>query len=306
MNPLGFPNWNIATEERAEGAIRYTAEYNQLPLACPRCGILSPRLYRHETRQQLFLDTPMHGQRVGILLLRRRFKCLECGKTFYELPPELDEAHLMTRRLVAYIERQSLRRPFTHIADEVGVHERTIRSVFRAYINQIENIPVMPMDSTITPAQTPFTVYTSLCALFGAPGRTSVTIIDPYVDITIFDRFLWRTRPEATVTIVTSKPANVPRRRWEAFLDVSQLFAIEFGPQRYRLLVNPDLHDRFLMFDDHELYVLGTSINNAAMRAPFSLSYLPAQEHRASIDGMVTGREYFGPSTPRHLTLDTE
>lgn len=138
MNPLGFPNWKITAEEHAEGATRYTAEYTPLPSACPRCGHVEPRLYRHETRPQLFIDTPMHGKRVGILLLRRRFKCLECGDTFFEQPPELDSDHLMTRRLVAYIQRQVMRRPFTHVADEIGVHERTIRNVFRAYVAELD------------------------------------------------------------------------------------------------------------------------------------------------------------------------
>lgn len=138
MNPIGLTDWTVLKHEHADGAIRFLAEYTRPPAACRRCGVLNPRLYRHEVKEQLFMDTPTGGRRSGILLLRKRFKCLDCGKTFFELPPDLDEKHMMTRRLVEYIERQSLRKPFTHVADEIGVDEKTIRNIFRAHIARLD------------------------------------------------------------------------------------------------------------------------------------------------------------------------
>lgn len=138
MNPLGLADWAVLKYEHAEGAIRWHAEYTRPPAACRRCGVLNPSLYRHGAKEQLFMDTPMHGRRAGILVLRKRFKCLECGKTFFELPPDLDERRSMTRRLVEYIERQSLRKPFTHVADEIGVDEKTIRLIFHAHITKLD------------------------------------------------------------------------------------------------------------------------------------------------------------------------
>ena len=37
----------------------------------------------------------------------------------------------MTNRLVKYIEEKSLQRPFTHLAEEIGCTEGTIRKIFR-------------------------------------------------------------------------------------------------------------------------------------------------------------------------------
>src|SRR5258708_8720370 len=42
----------------------------------------------------------------------------------------MNERHAMTKRLMLYFARESLKRPFTSVADDVGVDERTVRRVF--------------------------------------------------------------------------------------------------------------------------------------------------------------------------------
>lgn len=44
----------------------------------------------------------------------------------------------MTDRLVTWIGRQSLSRTFTSLADETGLDEKTIRNIFRDYVNELE------------------------------------------------------------------------------------------------------------------------------------------------------------------------
>ncbi|MGO9416204.1 MAG: ISL3 family transposase [Syntrophobacteraceae bacterium] len=89
-------------------------------------------------REQLVRDLPMHGKRVGIYVNTRRFQCRACNKTFYEPLPEMDEKRLMTARLVKWIGKQSVKRPFAHIADEIGVDEKTAKNIFRDHINELE------------------------------------------------------------------------------------------------------------------------------------------------------------------------
>lgn len=36
------------------------------------------KLYRHGTREQLLMDLPAHGKRVGIDLTRKRYRCQNC------------------------------------------------------------------------------------------------------------------------------------------------------------------------------------------------------------------------------------
>jgi len=83
-------------------------------------------------------DLPMHGKRVGVYIDTRRYRCKSCAKTFYETLPDVDKRRPMTNRLVKWIEKNSVKRTFSSIAEEVGVDEKTVRSVFRDYINELE------------------------------------------------------------------------------------------------------------------------------------------------------------------------
>jgi transposase len=50
----------------------------------------------------------------------------------------MDERHGATRRLVAYIERQALRRTFVSVADDVGLAESTVRRIFGEHTAALE------------------------------------------------------------------------------------------------------------------------------------------------------------------------
>lgn len=85
------------------------------------------------------MDLPIHGKRVELLIKRQRYRCRDCNRTFWEhLNHTIDEKRNCTRRLLSYIEKQSLNRTFVSISEEVGLHERTIRNIFRDYINRLK------------------------------------------------------------------------------------------------------------------------------------------------------------------------
>lgn len=137
-NRLGLKEWVVI--ETLEDAHNMTVVAGKPvpPDVCPRCGVENPRVYKHDQQEQTFMDTPMHGKRVGVQVIRQRYRCLECGKTFQQLLPEMDERRNMTRRLVEYIQQRSLVRTFTDVADDVGVNEKTVRNIFREYVALLE------------------------------------------------------------------------------------------------------------------------------------------------------------------------
>ena len=106
------------------------------PLICSHCS--HPEIDGFGRREQLVKDLPMHGKRVGVYIYTRRYRCKSCAKTFYETLPDVDRRRPMTNRLVKWIEKNSVKRTFSSIAEEVGVDEKTIRSVFRDYVNELE------------------------------------------------------------------------------------------------------------------------------------------------------------------------
>lgn len=137
MNLLNLPGWTVVRVHESPNDYRVDATYDGQPTHCPHCGLFG-KLYRHGTRTQLLMDLPSHGRRVGIDLTRGRYRCQDCGKTFLQPLPDVDERSQMTRRLAEYIRDQSLVKTFVAVADSVGVTEGTVRNVFRAHIEELD------------------------------------------------------------------------------------------------------------------------------------------------------------------------
>ncbi len=128
-NILNLPAYVVTAITENEHDYHVNAE-------CPMCH--SSNLVGFGRREQLVKDLPMHGRRVGIYVSTRRMQCRGCNKTFSEALPEVDEHRIMTRRLVEWIGKQSVKRTFASIAEEVGVVEGTIRLIFKDYVSNLE------------------------------------------------------------------------------------------------------------------------------------------------------------------------
>lgn len=137
MNILNLAEYNVLNVQESDDAYRIEVETAKPPLCCTQCGCKA-NLYKHTKHKQLIMDLPMHGKRVGIHVIRQRYKCRECGQTFYERLPQTDDKRGCTIRLIEYIEKQSLSRTFVGLAEEIGLDEKTIRNIFRDYINRLE------------------------------------------------------------------------------------------------------------------------------------------------------------------------
>jgi transposase len=135
-NVLNLPQYRVLKVDESEHDYHVYTEIAVERKPCPQCR--SGKVHRWGAREILFKDLPMHGKRVGMYVRARRLRCDDCGKTFQERLPALSEKRLMTERLASWVGKQSLKRPFTSIADEVGVDEGTIRNIFRDYVNELE------------------------------------------------------------------------------------------------------------------------------------------------------------------------
>jgi transposase len=113
-----------------------SVETKKKPRACHACGAID--LVGFGRKEQVFLDVPAHGKRVGIHLDRRRYRCKSCGVTMLEPLSMMDEKRAMTTRLVRYVQEQSLKRTFTSAAEDIGVDEKTVRNIFRDHVRVLE------------------------------------------------------------------------------------------------------------------------------------------------------------------------
>jgi len=170
----------------------------------------------------------------------------------------------------------------------------------------IHTIPVL-LPSTISPAGSAFSTYCTLKNLLQAEAATEIIVFDPYLDMTVFHRYLQALRPSVSIILVTSEPganaSNKDKIRWKEFLDISQLYAKQW-PNRYRLVVNPNLHDRWLLLDQKRPIELGGSIKDAGINKAFSIT--PLDSTAANIDNILNhatqGVEWFGPNVTTHRT----
>lgn len=137
VNILNLSAYSVIDIKQNDNDYHIWAEtVNIHPKTCIYCH--SVNLVGYGRFEQLVKDLPSHGKRVGIYINTRRLKCRTCGKTFSETLPEVDNKRGMTKRLIAYIGKQSLSRTFASIADDVGVTEGTVRNIFRDYVNELE------------------------------------------------------------------------------------------------------------------------------------------------------------------------
>ncbi|HYD92482.1 MAG TPA: helix-turn-helix domain-containing protein, partial [Flavobacterium sp.] len=114
------------------------AEVAEPPNCCQKCGtVRQHNLSRYGHKEQCYMDIPIRGKRVGIYVDRQRYICRDCGATFFEDLTDMDNGHFVTKRLTEYIEKESLKRTFTSIADDVGVDEKTIRNIFREFYDAL-------------------------------------------------------------------------------------------------------------------------------------------------------------------------
>lgn len=107
---------------------------------CERAG----RFSRYGTKEQYFDDCPLDGAPVRIRITRQRYKCLSCQKLFFEPIHGLDDTRHASRRLVVLIAKAALQRPFSHVAKECGVHEKTVRQIARSFFRALDAIAHFP------------------------------------------------------------------------------------------------------------------------------------------------------------------
>ncbi len=137
MQLFNLPNWTVTHSETTEHDYHLYAVYDPLPSLCPHC-LVGTHFQEYGTKEQVFMDWPAHGKRVGVIVKRQKYRCKHCGRTFLERLPDMDERHTMTRRLVEYIQHEALRDTFVRVAENVGVSEGTIRNIFHEYVAHLE------------------------------------------------------------------------------------------------------------------------------------------------------------------------
>ncbi|WP_334076206.1 transposase family protein [Paenibacillus sp. A14] len=131
-------NWHSLSDLKVRGPVveypedlMIPVERAAFPAYCPYCGSGEP-LYKHGCREQVVLDLPVRQKHVSLVILRKRYKCRNCGAIFWEELSNVDRKRRMTKRLVKQIQELIIADySFVEIANFIGVHEKTVRNIYK-------------------------------------------------------------------------------------------------------------------------------------------------------------------------------
>jgi transposase len=109
---------------------------------CTCCGTATNTV--HDYRKQYIKDIPAFGKLVTLVLRKRRYKCPNCNKRFYEKNNFLPCYHRMTNRLSVFvIDKLRDERSFTSVAKEVNLSVSTIIRIFDNVSYSFKQLPTV-------------------------------------------------------------------------------------------------------------------------------------------------------------------
>jgi transposase len=125
--PLGLPGFQVLGQTiTEEGVVEVTIVSSADRAACPHCGRVSPK--HHDQRLRRKRDVPLAGRQVQLLLIKRRFWCLTCRRSFTEADSICGWRRRTTERLRQTIGAQACSRPLAHVAAELAVGPRLVQT----------------------------------------------------------------------------------------------------------------------------------------------------------------------------------
>ena len=108
------------------------------PDRCPACG--SFLFIRNGAPPHSVKDLPVLNRRSRVFFKWQRYLCQVCQNSWQQPLPGLDTRAGMTRRLVTFIEEESMRmQSFARVAEAAGVSTQTVRNVFAALAIRLES-----------------------------------------------------------------------------------------------------------------------------------------------------------------------
>lgn len=182
---------------------------------------------------------------------------------------------------------KELVRPITRIATLLGnqtlpskkVEPTTFKVQLMTHIAGISEVMiataqiVAPSIDANVKANNAFSAYCFISSLIGAIS-SELIIVDPYIDQSIFYRYLYQLPKDVNIKIVTDKD-KLKGDRLKEFESIEVLFESEYP--NYKREIRTDLHDRYII-NETSAYSLGGSIKDAAKKADYSIVELTEQK----------------------------
>lgn len=126
---IGFQGVKVKKIEEKEEKLILSIELERKEVKCPCCGKMTNKI--HDYREQRIKDMPAFGKAIEILLRKRRYACIECGKRFAEPNEFLARYQRMTKRaIMGLLDRLSSVHSYTSVSKEFSVSPSTVIRFF--------------------------------------------------------------------------------------------------------------------------------------------------------------------------------
>ena len=122
---LGLPELKILRQRELDNCIEVTVTYRRDEVTCPRCGRATTKV--HDRRQQNKQDRRLRDKAVFLTLIKRRFRCLWCGKVFTEPGEIFGPRRRSSHRFREYLGQEALHQTVRRTAEKEKVGEGLVR-----------------------------------------------------------------------------------------------------------------------------------------------------------------------------------
>ena len=133
--PLDLPGVKVVAQRRTPTSIEVTVVRPDPGATCPGCGRWTTK--QHDARPRAKADEPLGDRRVTVIVVRRRFRCLGCGRVFTEPDMVAGPRRRLTTRLRERLGGEGVRQPVAHVADRYGVSPATVRRAVRSHAQAV-------------------------------------------------------------------------------------------------------------------------------------------------------------------------
>lgn len=122
---LGLPRLRILRQRELEDHFEVTVIYRRNQAVCPRCDEATNK--EHDRRQQRKQDRRLRDKVVFLMLMKRRFRCLFCGKVFTEPDETFGSRRRSSYRFREYLGQEALHQTVRRTARKERVGEGLVR-----------------------------------------------------------------------------------------------------------------------------------------------------------------------------------
>jgi transposase len=128
--PLDLPEFQVLGQEwNQDGSLSIRVLAKSETAICPHCQSRCDQI--HDRRERVKRDLMVREYHVNLIVVKRRFRCRNCNKTFTELDTACGRRRRTTVRLRETMGKQAAIQPVEQVAQTFGVGPRFVRDCFK-------------------------------------------------------------------------------------------------------------------------------------------------------------------------------